>query len=194
MFGSSSVPLVQDAGSVVAMGACAIGCSPPSWSDCVLERYGQNVTALESDTPAGQLASGTAAPLTGFSGIGGLYVVADGVTASGQTAGPGVGSVTAPVRRPHQLFCASTGLATFGEVPSTVVFRTPNALSVMLLRAIIDPTAPTSRTPAPRRRFWLFSAWLPRAYGSLSGVGANTLPTGAPSPCTRFDDTVVSLI
>ena len=31
------------------------------------------------------------------------------------------------------------------------------------------PTAPTSRTPAPRRRFWLFSAWLPSGYGSLFG-------------------------
>src|SRR3954468_9203572 len=163
MFGSSSVPLVHDAGSVVAIGACAIGCSPPTWSDCVLERYGQKVTALESETPAGQFASGTAAPLTGFSGIGGLNVVADGVTTSGHTAGPGVGSVTVPVRSPHQLSCASTGLATFGDVPSSMVFRTPNALSVMLLREMIDPTAPTRRTPAPRRRFWLFSAWLPRA-------------------------------
>src|SRR3954465_7721509 len=127
MFGSSCVPLVQDAGSVVAIGACAIGCSPPSWSDCVLDRYGQKVTALESDTPVGQFTSGTGAPLTGFSGMGGLNVVADGVTTSGQTAGPGVGSVTVPVRRPHQLFCASTGLAAFGDVPSSMAFRTPNA-------------------------------------------------------------------
>ncbi len=28
----------------------------------------------------------------------------------------------------------------------------------------------------------------------MFGVGAKTLPTGAPSPCTRFDDTVVSVI
>src|SRR6476620_11999720 len=118
MFGSSCVPFVHDAGSVVAIGAWAIGCSPPTWSDCVLERYGQKVTALESDTPAGQFASGTGAPLTGFSGIGGLKLV--GATTSGQTAGPGVGTVTAPVRSPHQSFCASTGLAAFGVVPSRV--------------------------------------------------------------------------
>src|SRR4051812_6088880 len=118
MFGSSCVPLVQDAGSVVAIGACAIGCSPPNWSDCVLERYGQNVTALESDTPAGQFASGTAAPLTGFSGIGGLNVVADGVTTSGQTAGPGVGRVTAPVRRAPPASRARTRLAPVGDGPS----------------------------------------------------------------------------
>ena len=99
----------------------------------MLERYGQNVTASESETPAGQLAFGTGEPLTGFSGTGGLYVVADGVTTSGQTAGPGVGSVTAPVRRPHQLFSAGTGVAVFGVIPSSVVLSTPNALSMMLL-------------------------------------------------------------
>src|SRR5262249_43821284 len=50
------------------------------------------------------------------------------------------------------------------------------------------------RTPAPRRRFALFSAWLPSAYGSLFGVGAKALAIGAPSPCTRFDETVSSVM
>jgi hypothetical protein len=71
-FGSSCIPLVQPAGSSSAIGASAIGYSPPSWSDCVLDRYGQKTTASESDTPLGQAAFGTGLPLTGFSGIGGL--------------------------------------------------------------------------------------------------------------------------
>src|SRR6266536_3055544 len=50
--------------------------------------------------------------------------------------------------------------------------------------------APTMRTPAPSRRFWLFSAWLPSEYGSLSGVGAKTLWIGAPVPLTRLEETV----
>jgi hypothetical protein len=41
-------------------------------SDCVLDRYGQNVTESESMTSDGQFASATGEPLTGFSGIGGL--------------------------------------------------------------------------------------------------------------------------
>ena len=72
MFGSSCIPLVQAPRSTGAIGASAIGYSPPSWSDWVLERYGQNATVLESETPAGQAPFGTGVPLTGFSGIGGL--------------------------------------------------------------------------------------------------------------------------
>ena len=44
----------------------------------------------------------------------------------------------------------------------------------MLLCVTDDAAAPTRRTPAPRRRFWLFSAWLPSTNGSLFGVGAST--------------------
>src|SRR6185369_18016362 len=117
-------------------------------------------------------------------------VVDEGATTSGQTAGPGVGSVTVPVRRPHQLFAAEAGVAAFAVTPSSVVLRTPNALSVMLLFVIVDAAAPTRRTAAPSRRFWLFSAWLPSGYGSLFGVGAKTLPIGLFSPCTRLDETV----
>ena len=40
----------------------------------------------------------------------------------------------------------------------------------------------------------MFSAWLPSGYGSLFGVGAKTLEIGRPSPWTRFDDTVSSVI
>ena len=76
--------------------------------------------------------------------------------------------------------------------PSAVVLRTPKALSAILLSVIEEAAAPTNRTPAPRRRFALFSAWLPSGYGSLFGVGAKTLAIGAPSPCTRFDATVSS--
>ena len=170
MFGSSCIPLVQPAGSLVAIGVSEIGHSPPAWSACVLERYGQKVTAFESITPVGQLASAIGLPLTGFSGIGGLNV--DGATVSGQTAGPGVGRVRPPVRRPHQLFVAVTGVAVLLPRPLSVVLRTPNALSVTLLCVTDDAAAPTSRTPAPSRRFWLFSAWSPRANGSLFGVGA----------------------
>ena len=79
------------------------------------------------------------------------------------TAGPGVGSVTRPVRSPHQSFCAATGVAVLLFSPSSVVLRTPNALSAMLLCVTDDAAAPTRRTPAPRRRFALFSAWLPTA-------------------------------
>jgi hypothetical protein len=121
-------------------------------------------------------------------------VVAEGAVVVGQRAGPGVGRVTAPVRRPHQSRCACTGVAVLLATPSAVVLRTPNALSAMLLSVIEEEAAPTSRTPAPSRRFALCSAWLPSGYGSLFGVGANTLATGAPSPWTRFDEIVSSLI
>src|SRR5258706_60852 len=55
---------------------------------------------------------------------------------------------------------------------------------------IVEAAAPTKRTAAPRRRFWLLSAWLPSGYGSLFGVGAKTLAIGAFVPCTRLDETV----
>src|ERR1044072_1585733 len=113
MFGSNcAAPEEQFAGSVCAIGACGIGHSPPTVSDCVLARYGQNVTESESMTPAGQLASATRQPLTGFSGIGGLNV-APGDDELGHTAGPGVGSGIGaelePTRRPQQSFCATAG-------------------------------------------------------------------------------------
>src|ERR1700758_2388107 len=102
MFGSyCTPPIVQFAGSVCAIGAAGIGHSPPTESAWSLERYGQNVTASESETPTGQLVSTTGLPFTGFSGIGGLNVVALGAATFGHTAGPGVGSVTVPVRRPQ---------------------------------------------------------------------------------------------
>src|SRR3954471_24868941 len=161
MLGSNWTPLdVQFCGSAIVIGASGIGNSPPTVSAWSLERYGQNVTAFESETPAGQFASPTEEPFTGFSGTGGWYVVAEGEATSCQTAGPGVGSVTVPVRRPHQLFVAETGVAVLFDVPSAVVLRTLNALSVMLLAAIVEACASTRRTPAPSRRFALFSAWL----------------------------------
>ena len=55
-----------------------------------------------------------------------------------------------------------------------------------------EAAAPTRRTPAPSRRFWLFSAWFPIENGSLFGVGEKTLPIGAFAPWTRFDEIVVS--
>src|SRR5215467_540972 len=140
MFGSSCTPLVHD-GAPLRPGASAIAYSPDVLSAWSLERYGQNVTALESETPAGQALLATGEPLTGFSGTGGLIVV--GVRTSGQTAGPAVGSVTVPVRRPHQLLRASTGVLA-AVVPSAAVLMTPKALSVMLLRVIDDAPAPTS--------------------------------------------------
>src|SRR6476661_10122891 len=92
MFGSSwTAPVVQLGGSAGAIGASGIGHSPPTVSDCVLARYGQNVTESESMMPAGQLASATGEPFTGFSGIGGLNVL-PGIDVFGHTAGPGVGS------------------------------------------------------------------------------------------------------
>ena len=194
MFGSSCIALVQAPGSVRAIGASAIGHSPPASSDCVLDRYGQNATESEPEMPAGQFGSATGPPLTGFSGIGGLNVVADGAAVEGQTAGPGVGSVTVPVRRPHQSFCACTGVEVLLVTPFAPAFSTPNALSTMLLVVIAEAAAPTRRTPAPRRRLPLFSAWLPSGYGSLFGVGEKTLAIGAPWPWTRFDEMVSSLI
>src|SRR6478735_10631398 len=105
MFVSSCTgPEVQFGGSAGAIGASGIGHSPPTVSDCVLARYGQNVTESESMMPAGQLASATGEPFTGFSGIGGLNVL-PGVAAFGHTAGPGVGSVIGaelePTRSPQ---------------------------------------------------------------------------------------------
>src|SRR5215831_15706983 len=107
---------------------------------------------------AGPAASGIGEPLTGFSGTGGLLVVAEGLTMSVQTAGPGFGSETVPVRSPHQSLVAVTGVPVFGVVPSLVVLSTPKALSVMLLSVMLEDPAPTSLTPAASRRFWLFSA------------------------------------
>src|SRR5215831_6800707 len=158
MFGSSWAPFVQPLGVVAAPGASGIGSSPLTESAWSLSRYGQKVTAAESCTPDGQAESATGEPLTGFSGTGGLMVVADGLTMSGQTAGPGFGSETDPVRSPHQSFVAVTGVAVFGVVPSLVVLSTPKALSVMLLPVMLEDPAPTSRTPAASWRFWLFSA------------------------------------
>src|SRR6516164_2579279 len=63
---------------------------------------------------------------------------------SGQTAGPGVGSETDPVRSPHQSFVAATGVVVFGVVPSLVVLSTPKPLSVMLLSVMLEDPAPTS--------------------------------------------------
>src|SRR6266496_3725079 len=171
MFGSYSAPLVQFDGGFAAPGAVGIGSSPATESAWSLLRYGQNVTAEES-TPVGHAGSATGVPLTGFSGTGGLAVVPGSAT-FGQIAGPGVGSVTVPVRSPHQLFAACTGVV-LAVVPSGAVLMTPNALSVMLLFSILDAAAPTSRMPAPRCRVWLPSVWLPRGYGSLSGVGARS--------------------
>ena len=136
-------------------------------SDCVLERYGQNVTESESEMPAGQLASATGEPFTGFSGIGGLNVRRQGSTCSATPPGPVSAAGSAPrwsrrgapssrsVRRRASPCCWLR--------PSSVVLRTPNALSVTLLCVTDEAAAPTRRTPAPRRRFWLFSAWLPSA-------------------------------
>src|SRR3954453_11489035 len=195
MFGSyCTPPTVQFGGSVCAIGEAAIGHSPPSVSAWSLERYGQNVTASESETPRGQFVSATGLPLTGFSGIGGVNVVAEGLAMFGQTAGAAVGSVPLPVRRAHWPFCAVTGVAAFPVVPASVTLMTPNALSAMLLLEIDEAAAPTRRTPPPSWRFWLLSAWFPSGYGSLFGVGEKTLPTGAPVPCTRFDETVSPVI
>src|SRR3954471_21402656 len=162
MFGSNVAAFVQFGGSTCAIGESGIGYSPPTESDCVLDRYGQKSTLSEFLTVPGQSASVTGLPFTGFSGTGGLNVE-PGLATFGQTAGPGVGRVTVPVRRPHQLFCAATGVAVLFDVPSPVTLRTPNALSAMLLAPIVEAWASTRRTPAPSRRFALFSAWLPTA-------------------------------
>ena len=78
--------------------------SPPTVSDWVLERYGQNVTESESMIPDGQFASASGVPFTGFSGIGGL-TVPPGLVVFSHTAGPGVGSGIAaevePTRSPQ---------------------------------------------------------------------------------------------
>src|SRR5215471_5695231 len=162
MFGSKADALFVQACepevSAATPGVFGIGYSPSSVSAWLPSRYGQNVTAAESDTPDGQLVSATGAPFTGFSGTGGLYVVPDGLPMSGHTAGPGVGSVTEPVRRPHQSSCAATGAAVLAVMPSSAVLITPNALSVMLLAEIVEAAAATRRTPAPSRRFWLLVA------------------------------------
>src|SRR3954452_13067262 len=163
MFGSNVTLFVQFGGSTCAIGESGIGYSPPTESDCVLERYGQKFTLSEFSTVPGQFASATGVPFTGFSGTGGFGVV-PGLATFDQTAGPGVGSVTVPVRRPHQLFFATTGVVELFVVPSAFTLRTPNALSVMLLASIVEAWASTRRTAAASRRFWFPSAWLPTAY------------------------------
>src|SRR5262249_54733004 len=107
------------------------------------------------------------------------------------------GRDSVPVRTPHQSFCALTGVAVLLPCPSSVVLRTPNALSVMLLCVTDEAAAPTRRTAAPSRRFWSFSAWLPTAYVVpvapfvQAGAGEVIDATGAPAPCTRFEVIVV---
>ncbi len=102
-----------------------------------------------------------------------------------------MGTVTVPVRSPHQLSVAVAGAVVLLLSPSRVVLRTPNALSVMLSCVMDEAAAPTRRTPPPSRRFWLFSAWLPVGNGLLFGVGAKMLPIGAPVPCTKFEEIVL---
>src|SRR6266705_3029273 len=111
------------------------------------------------------------------------------VTADESTPVGHAGSATGD---PLTGFSGTGGL--LAVVSSGAVLMTPNALSVMLLSSTLDAAAPTSRMPAPRCRFWLPSVWLPRGYGSLSGVGANTLCTGDPWPLTRLDETVSPVI
>src|SRR5262245_48913057 len=120
MLGSSPIVLVHEDELVAVDVVSGSGNSPCAESDWALERYGQKRTASESCTPApAQVAFGTGLPLTGFSGTGG-FGFAPGFAGSLQIAGPGVGSVTAPVRRPHQSSRASTGVALLAAVPSSV--------------------------------------------------------------------------
>ena len=84
---------------------------PSPWAPL---RCGKKSTAVEL-VP---LPSGSANPLTGFSGNGGFVV--------GEIAGPGFGSVPpAPGRSPHQLFSAANGTLSFGVVPSSSALIAP---------------------------------------------------------------------
>src|SRR3954453_8077573 len=95
--------------------------SPVFGSDWKPLRNGKKSTALD-DCP---LPSATGAPLTGFSGIGGL--------GGGERGGPvfprGGWLVWLPVGgsvpTPHQLFSALTGTAVFAVAPSRVALNTP---------------------------------------------------------------------
>src|SRR5215470_19778398 len=119
MFGSRLTVLVHEAELAAVDVVSGSGNSPCAESDWALERYGQKRTESESWMPApAHVAFGTGLPLTGFSGTGGFGLV-PGLAGSLQIAGPGVGSVTAPVRRPHQSLRASTGTAVLAEVPSS---------------------------------------------------------------------------
>src|SRR6266542_1377911 len=146
MFGSYSGPLVQFDGGFAAPGAVGIGSSPATESAWSLLRYGQNVTAEES-TPVGHAGSATGVPLTGFSGTGGLAVVPGSAT-FGQIAGPGVGSVTVPVRSPHQLFAACTGVVLAGVGANTLCTGEPSPLT--RLDETVSPVICTE-APAPTR-------------------------------------------
>src|SRR3954454_7087931 len=101
MFGSNVTLFVQFGGSTCAIGESRIGYSPPTESDCVLERYGQKFTLSEFCTVPGQFASATGLPLTGFSGTGGFGVV-PGLATVEQNAGPGGGNPNVAGRRAHQ--------------------------------------------------------------------------------------------
>ncbi len=117
-----------------------------------------------------------------------------GVTMSGHTAGPGVGSETDPVRSPHQSFVAATGVAVFGVVPSLVVLRTPK-------RVVGDVAVGDARRRGPDESH---AGGQPEVLVVLGVIAErvrvvvrrrreNAL-TGEPVPLTRFDDTVSPVI
>ena len=124
------------AGSRVAIGACGdrvLAAELVGLRARAVRAEGDRVRVRDAGGAAG---SGTGLPLTGFSGTGGLNVVAE-ARRVGQTAGPGVGKVTAPVRRPHQLFCAWTGTA--------VLFATAVGRGVQHAEGVVDDVAAADR-------------------------------------------------
>ena len=139
MFGSyCTPPTVQFGGSVCAIGAAGIGHSPPTESAWSLERYGQNVTASESEMPTGQLASGDRVAVD--------RVLRDRRVEGGRARAGDVRPDRRAGRRQRDRAGAQAPVVVLGGdrrrrvavVPSSVVLRTPNALSAMLLLVIVD--------------------------------------------------------
>src|SRR4051812_44090718 len=98
--------------SLIGPGTSKTGYSPVFGSDWKPLRNGKKSTA--SDVVP--VPSGVAVPLTGFSGGTGFVVV-------GEIAGPVL--VDGPLRMPHQLFSALTGVVVLAVVPSRATLITP---------------------------------------------------------------------
>ena len=99
-----------------------------------------------------------------------------------------------PVRRPHQLFFASTGRGGRGR---PVGGRVDDAERVVGDVALLDGRgggADQANARAEMQVLVVLGVIAAAGTGRCSGVGANTLWIGEPAPLTRLDDTVSPLI
>ena len=137
----------------------------------------------------GRLASATGAPLTGFSGTGGLNVVGEGAACPARPPGPA--SAGSPRRCAGPTSRSAPGRAR-GVVREPVERRVEDAERVVDDVAVLieDAAAPTSRTPAPSRRFGCSRRGCRAGMGRCSESVRRRSGPARPSPCTRFEETV----